>query len=88
MNRTVEYYTVKIDSVKELTWVYSAEELQRSLEAELKGQTLKRLFVSLYGHLASQRKAEDFFDFTYMGGTALKLIGDNLEYFVVRIGKR
>lgn len=67
----VEFYTIKTDSQKEMSWVYSATEFQNVLTKEFHGQKLNRLFVRLYGYLASSKRSDHLLDFAYTGGTLL-----------------
>lgn len=70
-NEKVEYYTITIDSKDELQWIYSATDFQNILNGAFKGSILKKLFVSLYGYLDSEKRKKDMFDFSYMGGGLL-----------------
>lgn len=73
MREQVEFYTIKIDSSKELEWVYSAIDFEKVLREELKEQKLNRLFVSLYGYLDSSKRSDLCWDFSYMGGSLLAI---------------
>ena len=86
MREKVEFYTIKIDSLKDLEWVYCATDFQRVLNQALKGQSLKKVFVSLYGYLDSQRRSDRYFDFSYIGGTLLLVTEDAVLELVIHAG--
>ena len=86
MREKVEFYTIKIDSLKDLEWVYSAMDFERVLLEELKAQKLNRLFVSLYGYfgyLDSSKRSDICWDFSYMGGTLLVILDRSVLELVI-----
>ena len=85
MSEKVEYYTIKIDSQQEMSWVYSAADLQKQLSAAFQGQSLKKLFVSLYGYLDYSKRRDDYLDFSYMGGTLLLVFDHSVLELVIHV---
>lgn len=81
----VEFYTIKIESQKELSWVYSATEFRDALHKEFNGQKLNRLFVSLYGYLASSKRSDNLLDFSYRGGTLLAVFERSVLELVIHV---
>ena len=83
MREKVEFYTIKIDSSKKPEWVYSAKNFEKLLLEEFKAQKLNRLFVSLYGYLASSKRSDICWDFSYRGGSLLVVFDRSVLELVI-----
>ena len=86
MRERVEYYTIQINSDEKMSWVYCATNFQSVLNRAMKGQSLKKVFVSLYGYLASQKRSDSYFDFIYSGGTLLLVAEHTVLELVIHAG--
>ena len=81
--KKTEYYTIRVDTNAESAWVYSATEFRNALHQTLTGQTLKKVFVSLYGYLEANKRNENDFDFSYRGGTLLLVLDSSVLELVI-----
>ena len=78
MRERVEFYNIKIDAEKEMAWVYSAMAFQELLNREFRGQSLKKLFVPLWGYVRCQKRSENYFDFSYISGPLLLVFNNSV----------
>ena len=72
----VNYSTISTPETDH-NWIYSYQELQDDLNNICKNHTLKKAYVSLQGYLESCNKSENYYDFSYSGGSVI-LILDNI----------
>lgn len=70
-------YTTITSAESRYVWNYSCDELESILNDMLNGKTLKKVFVSLIGYLDGSKREENYYDFSYMGGTALMIFSEN-----------
>ncbi len=72
----VDFSTI-IASGEECQWYYSYQELQSDLNDICKNHELKKVYAGLQGYLESLRQSENYYDFSYLGGSVI-LIFDNV----------
>ncbi len=71
-------YTTITSSNPDYTWNYYCEDLEKTLNKILVGKKVKKIFVGLDGYLEGAKREENYYDFSYMGGTVLILFNDNI----------
>lgn len=83
----VEYTTITSNN-PEYSWSYSCCELEEKLTAQLVGKKLKKVFVGLAGYLECAKREENYYDYSYMGGTVLMVFSNNvaLELYICAEG--
>ncbi|MBQ3014115.1 MAG: hypothetical protein IJN07_03630 [Clostridia bacterium] len=62
---------------EECTWFYSYQELQDELNEVCKNHILKKVYTGLQGYLESFLHRENYYDFSYLGGSVI-LLFDNI----------
>ena len=72
------WHTTIISNNPDYTWNYSCEELENTLKEMLISKTVKKVFVNLNGYLEGAKREENYYDFSYMGGTVLMVFSDNI----------
>lgn len=72
------WYTTITSNNPDYTWNYSCEELENTLNKMLISKMVKKVFVNLDGYLEGAKREENYYDFSYMGGTVLMIFSDNL----------
>ena len=72
----VNYATIATPNV-EFNWYYSYLELQNELNTLCQNHTLKKVYAGLQGYLESFHHSDNYYDFSYLGGSVL-LIFDNV----------
>lgn len=75
--RKVWYITITSNN-PDYTWNYSCEKLENTLKEMLISKTVKKVFVNLNGYLEGAKREENYYDFSYMGGTVLMVFSDNI----------
>lgn len=71
-------YTTITSNSPNYTWNYSREELEQVLTNHLIGKRLKKVYVGLDGYLEGAKREENYYDFSYMGGTVLMVFSENV----------
>ena len=71
-------YTTIISKRPEYIWSYSNTELEETFNALLQGKRLKKVFTGLCGYIDGAQREENYYDFTYMGGTVLMVFSHNI----------
>ena len=71
-------YTTITSTNPPYAWNYSCDELRNILHTALTGKTLKKIFVSLDGYLEGAKREENYYDFSFMGGTVLMVFSDEI----------
>ncbi|MBQ9942678.1 MAG: hypothetical protein IJP03_06710 [Christensenellaceae bacterium] len=71
-------YTTIISNDSPFVWNYSCDELENILNTMLTGKTLKKVFSNLNGYLEGDGRTENYYDFSYMGGTILLVFSEDI----------
>ena len=72
----VNYSTI-ITPDEDGKWCYSYQELQKELNDLCKNHVLKKVYANLQGYLETFRHSENYYDFSYFGGSVI-LLFDNI----------
>ena len=70
-------YSIITTPDEECMWYYSYLELQNELNTLCQNHTLKKVYAGLQGYLESFHHSDNYYDFSYLGGSVL-LIFDNI----------
>ena len=71
-------YTTITSNDPPYVWNYSCDELESKLNTTLTSKTLEKVFVGLDGYLEGSKRKENYYDFSYMGGTVLMVFSENI----------
>ncbi len=83
----IRYYRIELPDNKKV-WSYSAEKLQKELNALLVGQRIRGLYVCLYGYHHSLHSRTNVIDMSYLGGGGALLVFEKttLELEIQAVG--
>lgn len=71
-------FTTITSNNPEYSWNYSCDDFEQALSVLLTDKTLKKVFVGLDGYLEGAKREENYYDFSYMGGTVLMVFSENV----------
>lgn len=78
----INYSKINFDN-SDFIWCYSSDELSEVLTKEFVGQTLRKVYVDLLGYSESFQHSENYYDFSYMGGSCIMVFESKAIIFCI-----